>query len=194
MSHLKTLFSSLLAIFLLLSCFPAWSQKSHLDKIKLPSGFKIAIYQDNIPNARSLVRSPKGTLFVGTRREGKVYAVLDRNGDQKGDEVITIVEGLNMPNGVAYRNGALYVAEVNRILRYDNIEDHLEFPPEPVVVNSSFPSDRHHGWKYTAFGPDGRLYIPVGAPCNVCERSDERYASMMRVMPDGSVRRTSWFS
>lgn len=173
---------------LLLSvCTPyAGNQKLQLDKIKLPEGFKIEIYAADIPNARSMVWGDKGTLFVGTRSEGKVYAVVDTNNDKKADKVYTIASGLHMPNGVAFRNGSLYVAEVSRVIRYDNIESRLADPPQPVVVNASFPEDEHHGWKYIAFGPDDKLYIPVGAPCNICKSEDERYASIMRMDPDGS--------
>ncbi len=156
-----------------------------LDKIKLPPGFEISLFADNVPNARSLRLTPDGTLFVSTRREGKVYAVRDTDGDYVADEVYTIAEGLNMPNGVAFRDGALYVAEVNRILRYDDIENHLIDPPEPVVVYDDLPSDRHHGWKYIDFGPDGKLYVPVGAPCNICDEGDP-YAAILRMNPDGS--------
>jgi glucose/arabinose dehydrogenase len=155
-----------------------------LDKIQLPPGFKIHIFSDRVPGARSMTLSPKGTLFVGTRREGKVYALVDRNRDQKADQVYEIASGLNLPNGVAFRNGSLYVAEVNRILRFDQIERRLAHPPKPVVVTDQFPSDRHHGWKFIAFGPDGKLYVPVGAPCNICERSD-LYASITRIRSDG---------
>lgn len=91
-----------------------------------------------------------------------------------------------MPNGVAFRAGGLYVAVVNRSLRFDNIEKAMQNPPEPVVVNDTFPQDQHHGWKYIAFGPDERLYVPVGAPCNVCQNKDRRYASIMRMKPNGS--------
>ncbi len=154
-------------------------------KIKLPPGFTIDVYIENIPHARSMTLSPRGTLFIGTRKADKVYAVVDRNADQKGDGVYTIARGLYMPNGVAFKNGALYVAEVNRILRFDNIESDLSQPPDPVVLNNRFPSDAHHGWKYIAFGPDDRLYVPVGAPCNVCQSEDERYASIMRMQRDG---------
>jgi glucose/arabinose dehydrogenase len=158
----------------------------HLDAIKLPPGFKIALYADKLPGARSMVMSPAGVLFVGTRKEGKIYAVTDRNGDQRADEIITLAEKLKMPNGVAFRNGSLYIAEVDRILRYDNIENRIKNPPIPIVVNDTFPRDRHHGWKYIAFGPDDWLYVPVGAPCNVCEKEDERYATIMRMQPDGN--------
>jgi glucose/arabinose dehydrogenase len=159
-----------------------------LDCIELPPGFSIDYYAENIEGARSMALSPNGTIFVGSRDTGKVYAVLDRNNDSKADEVLVLAEGLDMPNGVAFRNGSLYVAEVSRVIRYDDIEARLENPPEPVVVNDNFPSDRAHGWKYIKFGPDGKLYVPVGMPCNVCnkEGEDERYGTIMRMEPDGS--------
>ncbi len=157
-----------------------------LHQIRLAPGFKIGIYAEKVPNARSMVLSPNGTLFVGTREEGKVYAVLDHNKDGVGDEVITVAHGLNMPNGMAFRDGALYVAEVNRVIRYGDIENKLRNPPPPVIMNDSFPKDTHHGWKFIRFGPDGMLYVPVGAPCNVCERDDPRYATIMRMKPDGT--------
>ena len=157
-----------------------------LSRIQLPEGFKIGIYARGVRNARAMATGPGGTLFVGSRRAGNLYAVLDRDADYQADEVLTLDTGLNMPSGVAFRDGALYVAEVSRILRYDNIENRLENPPEPVVVNRDLPSDRHHGWKFIRFGPDGKLYVPVGAPCNVCERDDPRYATIMRMNPDGT--------
>ncbi len=157
-----------------------------LEQLKLPAGFKIDLYASDIPNARSMVLSPTGILFVGTRQAGNVYAVLDQNDDFHADEVITLAKGLNMPNGVAFKNGALYIAEVSRVLRYDNIEQQLHSPPEPVIVRNDFPTDKHHGWKYIAIGPDGMLYVPVGAPCNICEKDDPRYASIMRMHLDGS--------
>jgi glucose/arabinose dehydrogenase len=157
-----------------------------LHLISLPPGFTIRVYAAEVPHARSMALSPKGTLFVGTRRVGKVYAVVDRDGDQRADAVYTLAEGLYMPNGVAFRDGSLYVAEVNRVLRFDDIEARLQDPPPPMVVNDTLPRDQHHGWKFIRFGPDGRLYVPVGAPCNVCKRDDERYASILRMQPDGS--------
>jgi glucose/arabinose dehydrogenase len=156
-----------------------------LDKIKLPPGFRIDLYASNVPNAREMVLSPNGTLFVGTRNEGNVYAVLDNDKDGKADEVITIARGLHMPNGVAIWKGSLYVAEVSRILRYDNIEARLRDPPVPVVINGSYPDNDWHGWKYIAFGPDGKLYVPVGAPCNICDPSSP-FASITRLNPDGT--------
>jgi glucose/arabinose dehydrogenase len=157
-----------------------------LDTIKLPPGFQISLYADAVPNARSMALGKQGTVFVGTRSGGEVYAVIDRDGDQKADEVVTIATGLTAPSGVAFRDGALYVAEVYRVLRFDNIEATLRKPPKPVVVNDKFPKDMHHGWKYIAFGPDGLLYVPVGAPCNVCEPDPDRYANIMRMKADGS--------
>lgn len=166
-------------------CAPALPQKGiHLDKIKMPPGFKISLYA-RVSGARSMTYSTGGILFVGTRESGNVYAVLDTDEDQIADEVLTVDTGLNSPNGVAFRKGALYVAEVSRILRYDDIESKLQKPPDPIVVNDTLPTDEHHGWKYIAFGPDDRLYVPVGAPCNVCDRDDPRYASIMRMAPDG---------
>ena len=154
--------------------------------IKLPPGFKIEVYAENVPNARSMTLSPEGVLFVGTR-ESRVYAVVDTNKDYKADNVITIASGLNSPNGVAFRNGSLYVAEISKVWRYDNIENNLNNPPDPVLISDGFPTDGHHGWKFIAFGPDNKLYVPVGAPCNICLRdNDERYASIMRMNPDGS--------
>lgn len=128
--------------------------------------------------------SPSGTLFVGTRKDDKVYAVQDTNKDGKADKTHIIASGLNVPNGVAFRNGHLYVAEVNRILRYDNIESHLTRPPKPVVVNDDLPDEYHHGWKFIRFGPDGKLYVPIGAPCNICD--EPGYARITRMSPDGS--------
>ena len=163
----------------------------YLDRIKLPPGFKISIYTDQVQGARSMTLGKNGTLFVGTNSDfgkpaiGKVYAVVDANGDSKVDKVYTIAEGLNYPNGVAFRDGDLYIAELSRILRLDDIEKKLENPPKPAVVNDSFPSDYHHGWKYIAFGPDGKLYVPVGAPCNICE-PDPQHSVIYRLNPDGS--------
>ncbi|NIW00358.1 sorbosone dehydrogenase family protein [Candidatus Saccharibacteria bacterium] len=159
-----------------------------LDQIELPPGFQISIFAGDVPNARSMALSPNGTLFVGTRTAGNVYAIVDEDDNYQADKVITIASGLNMPNGVGLRDGDLYVAEVNRIWRYDDIESNLQKPPDPVLVNGDYPDDRHHGWKFIRFGPDGKLYVPVGAPCNICNAAedDQRYASITRINPDGS--------
>lgn len=157
-----------------------------LEDIKLPEGFEIELFAAGVKNARSMALSPKGTLFVGTRGEGKVYALRDKDGDHKADELFVLAEGLKMPNGVALHNGDLYVAEVSRILRFPDIEDNLSEPGEPEVVFDQYPTETHHGWKYIAFGPDGKLYVPVGAPCNICKSEDEVFASITRMNPDGT--------
>jgi len=157
-----------------------------LHLIKLPEGFKIDLYVQGVENARSLALSPGGTLFVGSRTAGKVYAVVDENKDYRADKVYVLAEGLYMPNGVAFRDGALYVAEVHRVIKFENIEQNLSNPPKPTIVNASFPKDKWHGWKFIRFGPDGKLYVPVGAPCNVCEKPNSLYASITRMNPDGS--------
>lgn len=156
-----------------------------LDRIALPPGFEITLYADGVPDARSLALGANGTVFVGSRRAGTVYAVVDRDRDRTADAVHTIAAGLFMPNGVAFRDGALYVAEVNRILRFDDVEARLGDPPAPVVVHDGLPDDTWHGWKYLRFGPDDRLYVPVGAPCNVCTRRADRYATILRMQPNG---------
>src|SRR5262249_47279680 len=125
-----------------------------LDRIKLPPGFAISVYADHIPEARSMTLAPDGTIFVGNREKDRVYAVVAKR-------VVTVASGLRMPNGVAFRDGSLYVAETNRVLRYDGVLEWLKqasrAPLKPVVVSDKFPSDSHHGWKYLAFGPDGLL-------------------------------------
>jgi glucose/arabinose dehydrogenase len=157
-----------------------------LDEINLPEGFEISIYAE-VDNARSMARSPQGTIFVGNRSGDKVYALKDEDGDFVADKKYIIDEGLKLPNGVAFKDGDLYVAEVNRILKYENIEDQLQNPPEPSIIFDEYPTDEHHGWKFIAFGPDDKLYVPVGAPCNICERLDnEFYASITRMDPNGT--------
>jgi glucose/arabinose dehydrogenase len=158
-----------------------------VDQIKLPAGFSIEVYATGVDNARQMALGDKGTLFVGSRTGRRVYAVVDSNGDHKADRVHTIATGLNSPSGIAFRDGALYVAEISRVIRYDGIESKLESPPEPAIVNDKLPTERHHGWKYIGFGPDGMLYVPIGAPCNVCDRTDdERFATITRMKPDGT--------
>ena len=157
-----------------------------LDSIKLPPGFEISVFASSVKDARAMTLGSNGTLFVGSREAGNVYAIVDRNHRGHADEVITIAHGLNEPNGVAFHDRSLYVAEIDRIWRYDNIESQLKNPPRPQLVYSGFPSDEHHGWKFLAFGPDGMLYSNIGAPCNVCEPPDP-YASIARMKPDGSA-------
>lgn len=156
-----------------------------LSKIKLPDGFTISFYASDVKGARSMIMGDKGTLFVGSRDAGNVYALVDADKNHSAETIHIIASGLNSPNGMAFRNGSLYVAEINRILRYDDIENRLQNPPEPVVIVDNYPAEKHHGWKYIAFGPDDKLYIPVGAPCNIC-LSEEIFASITRINPDGS--------
>lgn len=159
-----------------------------LATIKLPEGFHIDFFAENLANARSLALGEKGTVFVGSRQARKVYALVDADGDGKAERRYTIAEKMNQPNGVAFHEGALYIAEIDKIWRIPDIESRLDNPGEPELVNDSLPSDTHHGWKYIAFGPDHKLYVPVGAPCNICDDSerDPRYASILRMDPDGS--------
>ena len=160
-------------------------KKYNLDKIKLPPGFTINVYAE-VPNARSITLSPSGVLYVGNRAEDKVYAVTDDNKDGKADKVYTIASGLNTPNGVAFKNGHLYIATISSILKLENIEASLAAPPQPKVVYDKFPTDEHHGWKFISFGPDGKLYVPVGAPCNICKSENPVYASITRMNDDGT--------
>ena len=178
--------SAAVAIGAVAGCVSA--QEIQLDRLNLPSGFRIEIFASKVENARQMALAPDGTLFVSSRQAGNVYAVLDENNDHVADRVVTIASGLNMPNGIAFRDGDLYVAEVNRVIRFEGIESRLDSPPEPTVLNDQLPTERLHGWKYIRFGPDGKLYVPVGAPCNICDRTDEdaRFATILRMNPDGS--------
>ena len=159
-----------------------------LDKIKLPAGFEIDLFAEDVTNARSMAISPSGTLFVGTRGDGRVYAIQDTDGDYKADITHTLMKDGNKPNGVAFKDGDLYVAEVNRILKFTDIESRLDNPGEPEVIYDGYPTESHHGWKYISFGPDGKLYVPVGAPCNICESEDEVFNSITRINADGTGR------
>jgi glucose/arabinose dehydrogenase len=170
----------------LLLCAGANAQVD-LDDIVLPSGFGIEVYAD-VPNARSMAAGDNGTIFVANRRASSVYAIVQ--GDDGKREVVELVSGLATPNGVAYFNGDLYVAEITRILRFRNVAARLNNMPEPEVLDIELPGDRMHGWRYIGFGPDEKLYVAIGAPCNVCDRGDEGYAQIIRMDPDGSNRET----
>lgn len=162
------------------------STQSSVVGIKLPAGFRIDRYASGVEGARSLTLGDNGVVFVGSRDAGRVYALVDAKGNGMDVSVITVASNLDTPNGVAFYKGALYVAEFNRILRYDNIMADLQHPPKPVVVNDNLPQERYHGWKFIAIGPDNKLYVPIGAPCNICASKDERFASIMRMNLDGS--------
>ena len=179
--------NGLLAIVLL-----AWSAVAvalPLETINLPPGFAIELWA-RVDNARQMALGATdekgGVVYVGSMRAGHVHAVRFDAGYRAG-KVTRIAEDLQLPTGLAWRNGALYVAAVNRILRYDDIDRRLDHPPAPVVVTDSLPRETHHGWKFIAFGPDGKLYVPVGAPCNICAPGDP-YAAILRMNADGSGR------
>jgi glucose/arabinose dehydrogenase len=183
--------SNFFSIFLLVMSLGGFSicgfaAPIHLNKIQLPPGFKITLLTKQVPGAREMALGDNHVLFVGTRRAGKVYALQLTADDHHVNNVKVLYKNLQMPNGVAYRNGALYIAEVSRILRVDDIVSHLKHPPKPTVLYNKLPTNVHHGWKYIAFGPDGYLYIPIGAPCNVCIRDNPLFATITRMKPDGS--------
>jgi glucose/arabinose dehydrogenase len=153
-----------------------------LDSIELPAGFTIEVVTDDVPGARSLTISPNGTLYVGTRSQRTIYAVTGADG---GDEaqVHTVAENLNIPNGVAWHDGSLFVSEQSRVLRFDDIDDRLADPPDPVTVLEGLPDEDTHGWRYIGFGPDEMLYVSVGAPCNICVPDGEVFGSILEVDP-----------
>jgi len=156
-----------------------------LDRIELPPGFAITLLA-RVPGAREMTWGARGTLFVGSRSD-EVYAVTLPSGTGSvAPTVRTVAKGLEQPVGVAFRDGSLYVSAVSRIVRLPDIEAHLDRPPKPLTVTDRFPTETHHGWKFIAFGPDGKLYVPVGAPCNICEPDPDRYALISRINADGS--------
>ena len=155
--------------------------------LTLPPGFSVEVYSAEVPHARSLALGPKGVVFVSNRQEGdSVYALVDANGDHRVDAVKVVASGLDTPNGIAYRDGTLFIAEVGRLLRIDGIDGKLDAPPKPKLVTDQLPKETWHGWRYIRFGPDGWLYIPIGAPCNLCERDDPRFATIARMKADGT--------
>lgn len=157
-----------------------------LARLTLPKGFSISVYAENVDSARSMAISPGGIVYVGSRKAGKVYAVVDEDGDRKADKVVTIAEGLDSPIGVTLLDGALYVAEIGRVIRFDAIDRNYAGKPAYKVVKGDLPNDKWHGEKIIKAGPDGKLYIPVGSPCNVCDKDDEVYSKIWRMNPDGS--------
>ena len=158
-----------------------------LDRLHLPPGFRIEVLTDAVPQARAMAlghfADGRGVVYVGSGGAGKVYAVEVDAGKAR---VHTIASGLNLPIGVAYRDGALYVSSVSRILRFDGVDQRLSDPPAPHVVTDRLPPETHHGGRFIAFGPDGLLYFAVGAPCNICNPDPTRYANIQRMKPDGS--------
>jgi glucose/arabinose dehydrogenase len=150
-----------------------------LERLRLPEGFSVALFA-KVENARQMTRSDTGVIYVGSRRAGKVHAVIDRDGDYRADEVLLIAEDLTLPSGVTWHDGDLYVGAVSTIYRFPNIDEGLQDTPAPQVLTDSLPTESHHGWKYLKFGPDGMLYLPVGAPCNICE-PEEPFATILRL-------------
>jgi glucose/arabinose dehydrogenase len=183
---MRALATTILTSCLFLSCSPGAADpaKLPLNTIKLPPGFKIEVYASDLPNAREMALSPNGVLYVGSLGAGKVYAVVDSNKDGRGDKAYMVAQGLQMPSGIAFRDGDLYIGAVSKVLRLEGIDGKLAKPPAPQVVSQAFPTDEHHGWKFIAFGPDGKLYVPVGAPCNVCDEENPIYASITRITVD----------
>lgn len=162
---------------------PTVADKLPVNKLKLPPGFKAEVWASGILDARGLRQGDKGTVFVSSLFvAGKIYAVTDKGGKR---EVKTIAEKLFLPNGIEFHKGSLYVATPKDITRYDNIEANLDNPPKPVMVYDKLPGDVPHGWKFIKIGPDGKLYVPVGAPCNIC-MPDDKHAQIRRMNLDGS--------
>jgi glucose/arabinose dehydrogenase len=161
---------------------PTPADKIPVQRLSVPQGFKLELYASGMTNARSLARGDKGTIFVSTRLLDRIYAITDKGGKR---EVKPLFSGLFRPNGLAFHDGTLYIAELNKISKVEGIEDKLDDPPAPKVIYSDLPSDEPHGWKYLAYGPDNKLYFQIGAPCNICMPS-ERHAQIRRINPDGS--------
>ena len=190
MKRLPLFFSFVCLSFISATCKNKALQKTdnpQLASIKLPQGFSISIFAE-VDNARSLAMGDNGTLFVGNRKGSSVYALRDEDGDGVAEKKYVVAKDMNTPNGVAFHNGSLFIAEIDKIWRIDNIESQLQNPAKPILVTDNYPSDKHHGWKYIAFGPDNKLYIPVGAPCNICDDhiKDPRYSSITRMNADGT--------
>ena len=171
-----------LIIFLIGAISPVWAQA--LEDISLPAGFTIEEYAD-VPNARSLALGANGTVFVSNRKGRSVYAVVETD---EGTRTIELAKGMNSPNGIALHNGDLYVAEIERVTRYADIENRLDNVPEAEELDIELPGKRHHGWRYIGFGPDDKLYMAIGAPCNVCD--EPGFAEIIRMNPDGTDRET----
>jgi len=161
---------------------PTPADKLPLADLKAPKNFHLEIYAGGVANARSIRIGDKGTVFVSTRTLDRIYAIVDRNGKR---EIKILARGLNSPNGIALHNGTLYIAEINRISKIDNVEDQLDNPPKPTVIYSDLPNDAPHGWKFLTVGPDNKLYFNIGAPCNIC-MPPPTHAQLRRINLDGS--------
>ncbi|HEU4708140.1 MAG TPA: SMP-30/gluconolactonase/LRE family protein [Methylophilaceae bacterium] len=162
----------------------AAAARANLGKLNVPAGFKVEVYAE-VPGARQMALGTNGNVYVGTRGD-KAYAVVDKDKDRKADQVITILDDLNVGNGVAMHDGNLYVAEQNRIARYAAPDFDLSLPFKQMreVIYDKLPNKPHHGWRYITFGPDNKLYVTVGAPCNICD-PEGMEASIIRMDADG---------
>jgi glucose/arabinose dehydrogenase len=156
--------------------------KLPVGKLKVPAGFNIEVYAAGMANARSLALGDKGTVFVGSRLLDKVYAIINKDGKR---EVKVIASGLYRPNGVAFKDGTLYIAELSKVSKIEKIEDNLDNPPKPVVIYDNLPKDEAHGWKFIAIGPDNKLYLEIGQPGNNVLH-DENHGQIRRINLDGS--------
>lgn len=156
-----------------------------VNRLQVPAGFKVELWAHGSPGARMMARGDKGTVFQGTRAIGRVYAIREKDGKRVSQ---VIAEKLVQPNGVLFHKGSLYVIAINKVLRYDNIEDNLDSVPTPVDLTEAYklPPEVHHNWKFMALGPDGKIYIQVGAPCNVCEINPGVHGQIRRYNLDGS--------
>jgi glucose/arabinose dehydrogenase len=161
---------------------PAAPDKLPLANLKVPAGFNIEVYAAGMANARSLAVGDRGTVFVGSRLIDKVYAIVNKDGKR---EVKVLASGLYRPNGVAFRNGTLYIAELSKISKIDNVEDVLDNPPKPTVIYDNLPRDEAHGWKFIAIGPDNKLYVEVGQPGNDVLH-DDAHGQIRRLNLDGT--------
>ncbi|WP_138431828.1 PQQ-dependent sugar dehydrogenase [Fodinibius saliphilus] len=178
-----------LLLFMILGCSSTPPSENIIKKLTLPEDFSVEVYAEDLPDVRQLARGDDGTIYAGSRNAGKVYAIADRNNDFKADKVYVIAENLRLPSGIAYREGDLYIGAVSKILKLTNIDSHLQDPPEPKLITEQYPTDGHHGWKFIAFGPDGKLYVPVGAPCNICNPDKDIFATITRINTDGTNRK-----
>jgi glucose/arabinose dehydrogenase len=151
-------------------------------KLKLQKGFSVELYAGNVANARSMRQGDKGTIFVGSRLQDKVHYITESGGKR---EVKVLVSGLYRPNGLAIKDGTLYIAELSKVSKIEKVEDNLDKSPKPVVVYDNLPKDEAHGWKFIGIGPDNKLYVPVGQPCNNCLPPDT-HAQIRRINLDGS--------
>lgn len=156
--------------------------KLPLAKLKVPAGFNVEVYAAGMANARSLAQSDKGTVFVGSRLVDKVYAIVKKDGKRQAK---VIASGLYRPNGVAFKDGTLYIAELSKVSRIEKIDDVIDNPPKPVVIYDNLPKDEAHGWKFIAIGPDNKLYVPVGQPGNNVLH-DDAHGQIRRINLDGS--------